>query len=544
MSEPEPASATAAPRARRRRISWIWLVPVVAAVGGLLLVLHAWLAAGPTATIAFRTAESLEAGKTQVRFKEVVVGVVERVALNDDRTGVVATIRLNQDAADLLREGTAFWVVRPRLTLSGVSGLGTLLSGAYIGVDPAKPRKEGARAASKSAFTGLEVPPQVSQDRGGKRYALHARDLGSLEVGSPVYYRRVAVGEVIGYRLEPGGSGVAVEVFVDTPYDAYINAGTRFWNAGGIDFTVDARGLKVRSQSLLSVAIGGVAFETFDARERPPAQAGAAFALFPNEEAARAQPDGEPLRIRMRFDQSVRGLVVGAPVDAFGATLGQVDAIGLEFDKSTNLFYAVVSATVYPQRLGAQVLGEVRDYTGPDLSRPTGRLLTALIERGLRAQLRIGNLLTGQLYVSLAVFPDARPVTFTMEDVPFLPTVPNNLDQLQQQINRIMTRLDKVPFDHIGMELSSVLRATASLARKLDSQVAPAAQALLREAGRSLAAVGNMLQPDGSLSVGTDVAVRELGRAARSLRQLSDYLQTRPDALLRGRGADPVKPAP
>jgi len=152
--------------------------------------------------------------------------------------------------------------------------------------------------------------------------------------------------------------------------------------------------------------------------------------------------------------------------------------------------------------------------------------------------------LTGQLYVSLAVFPDARPVTFTMEDVPFLPTVPNNLDQLQQQINRIMTRLDKVPFDHIGMELSSVLRATASLARKLDSQVAPAAQALLREAGRSLAAVGNMLQPDGSLSVGTDVAVRELGRAARSLRQLSDYLQTRPDALLRGRGADPVKPAP
>ena len=119
MSESELASATAAPRARRRRISWIWLVPVVAAVGGLLLVLHAWLAAGPTATIAFRTAESLEAGKTQVRFKEVVVGMVERVALNDDRSGVVATIRLNQDAADLLRDGTAFWVVRPRLTLNG-----------------------------------------------------------------------------------------------------------------------------------------------------------------------------------------------------------------------------------------------------------------------------------------------------------------------------------------------------------------------------------------------------------------------------------------
>ncbi|MBB1626557.1 intermembrane transport protein PqiB [Achromobacter sp. UMC71] len=542
MPEPEPASVAAAPRGRRRRISWIWLVPAVAALGGLLLVLHAWLQAGPTATIAFRTAESLEAGKTQVRFKEVVVGVVERVALNADRSGVVATIRLNQDAADLLRDGTAFWVVRPRLTLNGVSGLSTLLSGAYIGVDPAGPRKDGARPAAKSAFTGLETPPQVAQDRSGKRYALHASDLGSLEIGSPVYYRRVAVGEVIGYQLDSGGSGVTVEVFVDAPYDAHVNAGSRFWNAGGIDFTVDSRGLKVRSQSLLSVAIGGMAFETFDARERPPAPPGTAFALFPNEEAARAQPDGQPLRIRMRFDQSVRGLAVGAPIDGFGAALGQVDAIGLEFDNATGLFYAVVSATVYPERLGRQALGDVREYTGPDLARPSGRLMTALVERGLRAQLRIGNLLTGQLYVALAVFPDAAPVAFKMEEVPFLPTVPNNLDQLQQQISRIMTRLDKVPFDSIGIELSGLLRATSSLARRLDTQVAPAAQALLRDATRSLAAVGNMLQPDGTLVGDAGVAARELGRAARSLRDLSNYLQTRPEALLRGRAPDPAVP--
>ncbi len=541
MPEPEPASA-AAPRGRRRRLSWIWLVPAVAVLGGLLLVLHAWLSAGPTATIAFRTAESLEAGKTQVRFKEVVVGVVERVALNADRSGVLATIRLNEDAADLLRDGTAFWVVRPRLTLNGVSGLGTLLSGAYIGVDPAGPRKDGAHAAARSAFTGLETPPQVAQDRSGKRYGLRANDLGSLEIGSPVYYRRVAVGEVIGYKLDSGGSGVTVEVFVDAPYDAYVNAGTRFWNAGGIDFTVDSRGLKVRSQSLLSVAIGGMAFETFDARERPPAPPGTAFALFPNEEAARAQPDGEPLRIRMRFDQSVRGLAVGAPIDAFGATLGQVDAIGLEFDNAAGLFYAVVSATVYPERLGRQTLGDVREYTGPDLSRPSGRLLTALVERGLRAQLRIGNLLTGQLYVALAVFPDAPPATFKMEEIPFLPTVPNNLDQLQQQISRIMTRLDKVPFDTIGVELGGLLRATSSLVRRLDTQLAPAAQALLRDAGRSLAAVGNMLQPDGTLVGDADVAARELGRAARSLRDLSNYLQTRPEAVLRGRAPDPALP--
>jgi len=543
MAESGSAAGQTPPPARRapRRVSWIWLVPAVAALAGLLLVLQVWLNAGPTATIYFQTAEGLEAGKTQVRYKEVTVGLVERVALNPERSGVVVTIRVDKGASNLLQDGTVFWVVRPRLTLSGVSGLGTLLSGSYIGLDPAGSKdKAGERPGRKTEFVGLEVPPEVAQDRAGKRFTLIASDLGSLDVGSPVYYRRIAVGQVVGYHLAKDGQGVEVQVFIDAPNDAYVNEGTRFWNASGVDFSVDSRGLQMRSQSLISVVVGGVAFETSAERSRTAAAANTAFQIFPNEEAARAQPDGVPLPIRMRFDQSVRGLVVGAPIDAYGATIGKVDAINLDFDSNTKQFYAVVSATLYPERLGGETLSEIKEFAGADVRHPSGKLLTAMVARGTRAQLRIGNLLTGQLYVAMVEFPNAKPVTFKMEDRPFIPTVPNNLDQLQQQLNSILTKLDKVPFDEIGTELSGALRGASRLVKRMDTQLAPELQALLRQANRSLAAVGGLLAPDAGLPASTDNTLRELGRAARSLRELSDYLQTHPDALLRGRAPDPA----
>ena len=543
MAESGSAAGQTPPSTGRkaRRVSWIWLVPVIAALAGLFLVAQVWLNKGPTATIYFQTAEGLEAGKTQVRYKEVTIGQVERVALNTERSGVVVTIRVAKDASHLLRDGTVFWVVKPRLTVSGVSGLGTLSSGSYIGLDPIGSKgKAGVSPGRNTEFVGLELPPEVAQDRAGKRFTLRASDLGSLDVGSPIYYRRIAVGQVVGYQLAKDGQGVEVQVFIDAPNDAYVNDGTRFWNASGVDFSVDARGLQMRSQSLVSVIVGGVAFETSAQRSHTAAAANASFDLFPNEEAARAQPDGVPVPIRMRFDQSVRGLVVGAPIDAYGVTIGKVDAISLDFDSETKQFYAVVSATLYPERLGGETYQEIKQFAGKDMKHPSGRILAAMIERGTRAQLRIGNLLTGQLYVAMVEIPNAKPVTFKMEDRPFLPTAPNNLDQLQQQLNNILVKLEKVPFDEIGMELSGALKGASRLVKRMDSQLAPELQALLRQANRSLGVVGGLLAPDADLPANADTALRELGRAARSLRELSDYLQTNPDSLLRGRAPDPA----
>ncbi|MCS3504924.1 intermembrane transport protein PqiB [Achromobacter sp. AGC78] len=527
-------------RKQKSRISWIWLVPIVAALMGMSLVIRTWMQAGPDISISFNTAEGLEVGKTQLRYKDVNIGTVKSIGFNDDRSKVVVRAELAKEVSDLARDGTNFWVVRPRLDVSGVSGLGTLLSGAYIGVDAAE-GKNGSAKATKLDFEGLEIPPAVTHDRAGKRFMLKASDLGSLDIGSPVYFRRINVGRVIGYELDKTGTAVNVEVFVDSPNDKFVTNGTRFWNASGVDFSVNADGLKVRTQSLVSMAVGGVAFESVQsARDGGnPAPADANFDLYPTEAAAKANPDGEAFPIRMRFDQSIRGLTVGAPIDFNGITLGNVTQINLDFDPATKRFFSLVDATLYPERLG-RVYEEVRERAIKDGDEAGTRLLGVMIKYGLRAQLRTSNLLTGQLYVVLDNFPNAKPVEFKASDPAVIPTVPGNLDQLQQQVSNIVAKIEKIPFDKIGEDLRTTLASTSKLMNRLDKQVAPEAQSMLKQARQSMANINAMLASDASLPVNTEKAMQELSRAARSLRALADFLQANPEALLRGRGDDPI----
>ncbi|ANN77368.1 intermembrane transport protein PqiB [Bordetella flabilis] len=552
MSDPVPPGKNNEVRApevtrRKRGISWIWLIPIVAALAGLSLLARTWFESGPTVTITFNTAEGLEVGKTRVRYKDVDIGTVKSIRLSEDRSKVIVRAELAKEAASIARQDTRFWVVRPRLGLSGVSGLGTLLSGAYIGVDAPNGKTLDGKPVSdeeKTDFVGLESPPEVTHDRPGKRFTLRASDLGSLDVGSPVYYRRISVGQVIGYQLDSTGHYVNIQIFVDAPNDRFVTADTHFWNASGVDFTLNADGLKVRTQSLLSVAVGGIAFgqKSGDAPS-PPAKADTTFALFNNQSVAEATPDGEPFPVVMRFDQSIRGLGVGAPIDFNGVVLGQVDSITMDFDTRTKQFFAVVYANLYPQRLGP-VYERVRAFAeredGKDPAHPGERLLASMIEHGLRAQLRSSNLLTGQLYVALDVFPRAQPVEFKMANPAPIPTMPGNLDQLQQQISSIAAKLDKIPFDKIGEDLQRTLASTSRLMGRLDTQLAPQAQAVLKQANKSLIDLGRLLAPDADLPVNAQRAMDELGRAARSLRALADYLQANPEALLRGRGPDPL----
>src|SRR3954464_10861280 len=259
---------------RRRRFSVVWLVPLVAAA------IAAWLAVttlrekGPTVTIAFKTAEGLEAGKTKVRYKDVEVGTVEDVRLSDDLEGVVAVAELRKQADPFAAAGTRWWVVRPRVGASGVSGLGTLISGAYVGLDPGR----GERTLS---FTGLEEPPPIASDVPGRRFALHGDGLGSVDQGSPVYYRGLRVGQVLGRPLDDDRRSFTFEIFVDAPHDRLPPATSRFWNASGIDVSVGAGGVEVATESLESILAGGVAFDT-PGIEAPGEEAAAdhAFHLF------------------------------------------------------------------------------------------------------------------------------------------------------------------------------------------------------------------------------------------------------------------------
>ncbi|VVE53196.1 mammalian cell entry protein [Pandoraea horticolens] len=518
--------------------SLVWLIPLVAALIGLSLVAKVLIERGPSVVINFKSAEGIEAGKTKVKYKDVNIGTVKSIELSDDLSHVRVTVDLTKNAKKFAVKDSRWWIVRPRVAGGSVSGLSTLLSGAYIGADA------GKSADTSNHFTGLEVPPVVSTGQPGKPFILHAADIGSLDIGSPVYYRRIQVGQIEAYSLDQDGKGVTLRVFVQAPYDQYVGTNTRFWHASGIDLRLDSSGFQVNTQSLASVVIGGIAFQApADSGAGVMAKPGQEFRLAPDETTAMKAPDTNPVTVVFRFQQSLRGLAVGAPVDFRGVALGEVTSIGVEFDQVNKRLNMPVTVQVYPERLHRRATKNEIEPT----EAVRHQILDALVARGLRGQLRTGNLLTGQLYVALDFFPNAKPAKAEhVDNVLIMPTVPNTLDQLQLQIADIASKLDKIPFDSIGQSLDSSLRkldktldSAQGLFRQLDGEIAPEAKATLGEAKKSFGAAERTLSEDAPVQQDVRQAMQELTKTLRSLNTLADYLQQHPEALLRGKPKDP-----
>ncbi|WP_063548133.1 intermembrane transport protein PqiB [Burkholderia territorii] len=510
--------------------SLVWLVPLIAALIGIGLVIKSVRERGPEVTISFHSAEGLEPGKTQVKYKDVEIGMVKTIKLSKDLSRVLVQVQLKKEAEDFAVKGSRFWIVRPRVGATGVSGLGTLLSGAYIGVDA------GHGQDTQTDFTGLESPPAVTGDQKGTQYVLRGDSLGSVDIGSPVYYRRVQVGQVVGFSLDKDGTGVTFNVFVNAPYDQYVGVNSRWWQASGVDLRLDSSGLKLNTQSLATVILGGIAFQT------PPNQDSGAtapnnttFRLGSDEADAMRDPDGQPLQVVMNFNQSLRGLAVGAPVDFRGIVLGEVTNIGIDFDPKTKNFLMPVTMNVYPERLGPR-FRETIESKGEAARR---EIVERLVKHGLRGQLRTGNLLTSQLYVALDFFPKAPVVKIDAARQPLeLPTVPNTLDELQLQVADIAKKLDKVPFDQIGANLNSALSNADKLFKQLDTQVAPEARDTLSAAKQTFSTAEATLQQDSPLQSDVRGALKELTRTLQSLNALADYLERHPESLLKGKPGD------
>ena len=541
MTEQTPREDLPEPVVRKHRfsLSLIWLVPVLAALVGLSLVVHAWLQAGPEITITFQTAEGLESGKTPVKYKNVVIGKVTGLDLTDDRERVRVKVALNKSAESFATKGTRYWVVRPRIGLGGVSGVDTLLSGAFIGTDVGDSKEE------QYDFTGLEAPPAVLHGAPGKSFVLHTDDLGSLDTGSPVYYRRIQVGRVSSYTLDKDGKGVSLRIFVDGPNDRFVTRSTRFWNASGVDVSLGANGLKLNTQSLATVIAGGVAFEEpRGPHDATPAPEDADFALFSDEATAMAPPDGPPRYIRMRFNQSLRGLAVDAPVEFLGVNIGKVVAINMDYDPKHTRFPLTVGAVIYPQRLG-NAYDKLAAQAGMKDGRvDLARMFGPLVAHGLRAQARTGNLLTGQLYIALDFVPKAPMARFDTAATPVeLPTAPGSFDKLQEQLADIVTKVQKIPFDSIGRNLDHTLADLDHTLKQVNSGVLPELKGTLKGAQRTLGSADNALSADSPLQQNLGSTLSELQRMARSLRALPDYLGVHPEALIRGRPND-APPAP
>jgi paraquat-inducible protein B len=510
---------------------YIWLLPALAALAGLVMLAHALLARGPELCITFTTSEGLQAGKTRLQYRSVEVGRLEELRLSRDRSHVTALVRLEASASVLSRCSTRFWVVRPRVEGASVSAIGTLVTGPYIAADMGKSPK------TCQSFIGLEAPPAVSSELNGTQFVLHAPSLGSLEAGSPVYFRRVQVGRVLGYALQKDGGAVEVDVFVKAPFDRYVTSSSHWWRASGIDVRLNPGGVTLDTQSLTAILSGGVQFDQPDGvAGNAPANEGAGFSLAESRADAMASASGPAAAVRMRFGESLRGLGIGATVDFRGVAIGEVTRIDIDSDVSRGNFDSVVTVNIYPFRLGRRY----RDALGQGDGSGGRALLRKMIAQGLRGQLRMGNVITGQRYIALDFFPHAPPVQVDMSHPPVeLPTVPNAIEELQDQLTRIVTRLDRVPFDQIGHNLEASTGQANDLFVRVNDEIAPQAQSTLAAAQQSFAAARATLQQDSPLQSDVRLAVAQLRRTLASVNALTDYLEQHPESIVWGKSSQP-----
>lgn len=535
--EPQTTDGPRAPgkavvRTRRFRVSLVWIVPIVAVLVGISLVVHNLMQEGPTITVTFKTGSGLTANKTQVKYRNVVIGHVSEVALSKDQRRVDATIKLVKEAESFTREDSLFWVVRPRIGAGGVSGIDTLLSGDYIGADM------GQAEARIKHFEGLETPPPITYGEPGRRFTLHSADLGSLDIGSPVYFRKIPVGQVVAYGLNSDGKSVSIEVFVHAPHDAHVTRNTRFWNASGIEINLGSSGFALQTESLSSILMGGIAFRAPDySPNDAPAAEQSAFELFDDQQTALAPPDGKAQYLSLRFDQALRGLKVGAPVEFHGIDIGKVVTVNLDFDSSQRRFPLDVGVVIYPQRLGRAHANMLKALNHDPSDEAAGvRIMGSFIENGLRAQARTGNLLTGQLYVALDFYPKAEKVVFDPTARPVvIPTIAGDFEQVQQQLQAVVEKISKLPLERIAENLDGSLAALRKVLAQVDAKTLPGAATTLAEASKALASARSTLADDSPQREQLTRTLDELGRTSRALRELSEYLGRHPESLIRGR---------
>lgn len=537
------------------RWSVLWLLPLVAIALGAWLTYQAWREKGPEILIRFDKGEGLEAKQTLIKYKDVNVGRVETLALSDDLKSVLVTARLNRELGAHLSENTRFWVVKPSITSKGISGLDTLVSGVYIAVDP------GPEGEDQRTFEGLSKAPIVASDRPGKRFSLQADSLGSLETGSPVMYRQISVGEVVHYGLDEAEDRVNIDIFINAPYDTLVQKNSRFWNTSGLDFNLSASGIDAHFESLSTLIAGGIAFDAPTSLSgQQPAPGGHEFPLYANRQALKQRSYANKLYYVLYFEDSIRGLTLGSPVEMRGITIGKVVDIRMDLDPDSITLSTPVLVEIEPER-----------FITDSKQQSFGHVIQLLVDKGLRAQLNLGNILTGQLYVDMVEMTDtdtALPMQTSTEGFLIFPTASNDFETITRNVSDILNKLNQLPLVEIGEDLQETVSSVRSLvsgdvfkkalkdlgdtlseAMKLMSGLRKDMGPLLRhaddavqQAEDTLVSVQKTFDTSNKLvSAKSPTLLRmndlieDTQKAARSFKDLTDYLRRNPNSLLYGK---------
>ncbi|SDD12992.1 MlaD family protein [Ruegeria marina] len=452
-----------------RSISLVWLVPVAAVAGALGLVWQSYSTRDIPIRIAFADATGIEPGKTEIRYREVVVGTVQSLQFSDDLEQVVAHAEINRDLARYLDTGTRFWLVTARVGPAGISGLNTLLSGSYIAADwDAEPGPQAREFIAEA--TAPAVPPGTK----GRAVVLVSPDSGSVSVGAPILHKGVPMGKVAAVRFDPLSGSVLISGFIEAPYDRMITSGTRFWNVSGIGLELGEGGVQLKVDSLASLLQGGIAFDT-------PMSGGQTvgrrpvFDLYPDEASARDSLLGDSLQatveVMSNFEGSVRGLRVGSEVLFRGVKVGQVKHLTAQVEEveggSPEIRMQVIY-TVEPSRLGLQDVRTAED---------TLSLLSTMVERGgLRARLMPASLFSGGLVVQLVEDDQAEPAAIDHESAPFpiMPSLPTPPDTLAVASQNVLDRVAALPVEELMQRAIMLLENVNAIVADGDTRALPA----------------------------------------------------------------------
>ncbi|GAB2713841.1 intermembrane transport protein PqiB [Halomonas garicola] len=550
-NDPTPTSGLDRAKASAQaRLSPIWIIPLIAVVIGMWLVYDNYSSRGTQIKLTMENAEGIEAGKTLIRTRNVEVGQVQSVRLSDDLSHAVIGARIHPEAEDMLTEDSRFWVVKPRIGREGISGLNTVLSGAYIQLEP------GSSDELKREFTVSDVPPVAPTGVAGLQLTLVSELGNSMKVGDPVSYQGYTVGRVEEVNFKPEERQVSHNIFIEKPYASLVTDNTRFWNTSGIDFRLDADGIRVNLESLEALLGGGVTFGV--PADLPTGQAvdsNTRFSLYADEDSARQGTFDRYIEYVLLVDDTVRGLKKGAPVEFRGVRVGTVAAVPWNFTApqpdSRSSFAIPVLIRIEPQRLG------IADE-GLDLDEWQTRF-RQMFDIGLRATLKNGNLLTGALFVDLN-FQDSESDDYAAEtfaDVRVFPTTTGGFAQIQAQITTLLEKLNELDVDPLldGLDrnmqaaeatLNEVQGVSESLNNLLDSPETQNIGSNLNETLKELRTTLEGVSPNSPAYRDILSTMERIERLLRDLQPLTKTLNENPRALLFDNldTEDPVPRAP
>jgi len=522
-----PAGSPPPAKLRRRRFSFVWLIPLVAAAIAGYLGYRTVLSQGPLLTLSFETGEGLAAGQTQLQYKAVLLGVVEAIDLSSDNSHVIVKVRMNHIGKRFLTSHARFWVERPRFTPGDLSGLTTLVSGAFIAVDPGPPGGN-----YQTDFTGLEEPPGVRSNEPGNTYVLKADNIGSLGTGSPVFYRDVQVGEVLGVDLGNGLGPATVSVFVKAPFDNLVKAQSHFWNSSGITAGLQGGGFHIEFQSLQAIISGAVTFDVpYDDFHNPPVEDNSVFQLYQSKDDADAAGYLDNIKVVSYFSSSVAGLMRGSAVDILGIQVGEVTGVTLALNPKSGAS-ARVAMEIQPNRVASAA--EIAKSSVSPLE-----MLQTMVANGTRAELNTISFVTGQKGITLAEVANAKPASLTEEgDVYVIPSQDGGLDKVIANLTDISGKIDKMPLDKIGNNLNALLvSANKVVGGPAMTNTLNQLSATLKTANTTLGSVNEDYGHDSDFQRNLQALMTEATEAMREIKLLSQQLERNPQSLLLGKNA-------